>query len=517
MLIKGGTVFDGSGNDRYRADIRVSAERIDEIGELEPRGGERVLDATGLFVTPGFVDILNHSDAYLTLFENPAQESLLRQGITTVLMGNCGSSLAPLIDGTFVNSIQKWGDVSKINVNWLHMEEYIEELRKHAFGVNMGTLIGHSTIRRAMAGDEPRALNDEELEQMKYLMERGLQQGAFGISTGLAYSHARQTDERELKMMTMLAAQYGALYSTHIRDESEGFQEALEEAIRFAAQSKANTEISHFKVSGKQFWSWFDDALEAVARIGNVHFDVYPYTATASVLYTFLPNWAAEGGNSTLLPNIKTPEKRKKLIRDMKRSSTDFGTMRIAMGNVSPTFFGKTLQELAENQNISVEEVALNLIEASGNRVIVFTETISEENVRKAIKHHKSIVSSDGVGYTEEDADKGGVVHPRYFGAMPKFLAQYVRDEKLLSWEESIRKITAMPAEKIGLRHRGKLMKGYFADLVVFDPEQIRPNADFANPYQYPEGIQTVIVNGAVSVENNALVTTNGSVLTRPT
>jgi len=515
MLIKNGTIIDGSDKKMFKADIRIDDDRITAIGDLKEIKDEKILDAKNLYIAPGFVDILNHSDAYVTLFSNPGQDSLLQQGITTILMGNCGSSLAPLIDGIFINSIQKWGDTSKINVNWLSVAEYLNELKRHKFGVNIATLMGHSTIRRALVGDKSRSLNDTEQKQMNYMVETGMREGAYGVSTGLAYSHGKNATAKELRALMNIVKKYNGLYSTHIRNEAENFIDSVKETLSLAKETEVNTEISHFKVVEKKFWPKFKDALKLIDKVKNVNFDVYPYKITASVLYSFLPHWASEGGNSTLLPIIKNSKKKKELILDMKKDPYSYKDMTVAMGNINNVYFGKTIGDIAKNQTVTPEEATLNLITASDNRILVFSPTIDERNIELAIKNKKSLISSDGVGYKIKERERGDFVHPRYFGAIPKFLGEFVREKKWLDWEEAINKITDGPAQKIGLNGRGKIGKGYFADLVIFDPKLINSKATFNNPYNYPVGITWVLVNGKIAVEKQKLQNKAGVVLTR--
>lgn len=503
MLIQNAIIFNGTGEKNFVADIRIRNKKIVEIGKLHPTSSEQTLNVKGAFVTPGFVDILNHSDAYVTLFSNPSQESLLQQGITTILMGNCGSSLAPLTDGTFVNSLQKWGDISEFNVNWLSMKEYLTELEKHTFGVNLATLVGHSTVRRGLIGDEARNLTQKELDQLIHLIERGISEGAYGVSTGLAYAHGRHTSIKEIEALMNVAKKYKALYATHIRNESDEFANAFSETLDLAHKTGVNLEFSHLKVAGEAFWEQFDETLALLNKDNeNINFDIYPYRTTASVLYTLLPYWASEGGKKNLLANIKNPKTRKRLVEEMKNDYRAYKDMIIAMGSIDKTYFGKSINQIAQNQNITPEEATLNMITASNNRIIVFTQTISEENVVKAIQHPKSFISSAGVGYQKKDATRGEFIHPRYFGALPKFFAEYIREQNLTSWEEAVYKVTLGPAEKIGLKKRGKIDKGYFADLVVFDPVTIKDRATFAHPYQYPQGIKYVIVNGEIAIED---------------
>jgi len=515
MLIKNGTIIDGSGEKMFSSDIRIGQGTITQIGSLSPKNNEEVLDVSGLYIAPGFIDILNHSDAYITLFENPAQESLLQQGITTILMGNCGSSLAPLVDGAFINSIQKWGDTSKINVNWLSVKEYIRELNKHKFGVNLATLVGHSTVRRALVGDEEKTLTKQEEQQMNYMIESGLREGAFGVSSGLAYSHGKNANAKELRSLMRLVKKYNGLYSFHIRNEAEEFLSSINEIVALEKETKTNIQLSHLKVVEKKFWGQFKDAIDLIEKNKNIDFDVYPYNFTASVAYTFLPHWASKGGNSTLLPAIKDTEKKDKLINDMKGDSYSYADMVVAMGNISNTYFGKKIGDIAKSQNAEAEKVFLDLILASDNRLVVFSPTIDEKNVEMAIKSEKSIISSASAGYNQKHRLNGALVHPRSFGAMPKFLNKYALDEKLLSLEKAIHKITSKPAEKIGLKKRGKIKKGYFADMVIFDPKKIEDKADLNNPYRYPVGISWVLVNGKVAVENGTLKNKNGQILLR--
>ena len=515
MLIKNGKIIDGFSKKMFNADIRIEKDKIQEIGTLKAKNQEQILNAKGMYITPGFVDILNHSDAYLTLFENTAQESLLQQGITTILIGNCGSSLAPLVNGIFINSIQKWGDTSKINLNWLSVSEYLNELSRHSFGVNLATLMGHSTIRRALVGDDSRSLTTQEQKQLEYMIEVGMREGAFGVSSGLAYSHGKNATAKELRFIMNIVKKYDGLYSVHIKNEADGFLDSVKEMISLVKESGVNMELSHLKVIEKEFWNKFEEALALIEKSNTVNFDVYPYTFTASVAYTFLPRWASEGGNSTIRPILKDPQKREKLLEDMKKDPYSYAQLVVAMGNINKTYFGKKIGDIAKNQGKEPEEVLLELILASDNRLIVFSTTIDENNIKMALKHPKSIVTSDGVGYQEKDKHKGAFVHPRYFGAIPKFLGEYVREQKLLSWEEAINKISLKPAEKIGLKNRGKLVKGYYADIVIFDPNKIGTEANLNNPYRYPQGIKWVLVNGNIAVEENKLKSKLGRILKR--
>ncbi len=516
MLIKKGTIIDGSGSkEKYQADLRIEGSKIINIGNLRERSNEEIIDAENCIVSPGFVDILNHSDAFITIFDNPAQENLLRQGITTALMGNCGSSLAPLVDGVFVNSIQKWGNPQKINVNWNSLEEYLQELEQHSFGINLATLAGHSTIRRAFAGDEHRILTDVETKKMLLMMERALEEGAFGVSLGLGYAHGRPADRNELEKIAELVSKYNALYSCHIRNESDSFKSAANEQLEVAEKSSVNMQLSHLKVAGKNYWHEYEDVIGAISGKYNVNFDLYPYSITASVLYRFLPAWVAEEGNKSIFKYLRNEKHQKRIVEEMQESPYSIGDMIVAMGDIDNTYSGKTLKEIASNQEKSPEQIAIELILASENRIIVFTPNLSEENVEEGIRHSDSFVSSDSVGIKPKSQLKDMSVHPRYFGAMPKFLREYVKEKELLGWEDAIAKITGKPAEKIKLKNRGIIKEGNYADLVIFSPDTLQDKANFENPYQYPEGIKHVIVNGKIAVRNEEIKNMAGQVLKR--
>ena len=510
MLIKNGTIIDGTKKERFNADVRIDEGFIREIApRLSARNGEEVIDANGQFVTPGFVDILNHSDVYLTLLTNPGAHSLVHQGITTILVGNCGTSLAPLTDANVINAVQKWADPSSINVNWLSVKEFLDELERHPQHLNVATLVGHATLRRDILGDETRQANEEELRQMAYLLEQGLQEGAFGLSTGLAYSHAKVASPEEINALLTVLQKYGGLYQAHLRDEGDAFIETLQEAIQAAQQNGVPLHVGHLKAMGEKAWQDFPQGLqridEAIASGTGVTFDTYPYTRTASILYTLVPDWLATGGKKALLARLQDPESRSKALAEMKERHDWYERMVVAHANLDSLYIGKSLKEIAQNQGTSVEEAVLNLLIASEDRITVFTDTINEDNMRAALSHPASFVASDGVGYSTALEKNGDLVHPRSFGAFPRFLSTYVRDQKLMSFEEAIFKMTFGPAQACGFFQRGKLAVGYYADVTIFDPETISSAASFENPYQYASGISNVLVNGKFALRNGEL------------
>ena len=510
MFIQNGTIIDGTKRKQYKGNIRIRDGIIQEMGDIQPSSGEEVIDAGGKYVVPGFVDLVSYSDIYLTLFSRPNQESLTRQGVTTILVGNEEASLAPLTSAENIESIQKWADPSLININWLSVKEYIEELKLHTRPINVATLIGHSTVRRGIVQDDFRELSGTELKEMLYLIEQGLIEGAFGVSFGLGYSHAKVAPLSELIEIARLVKKYDGLYSVHLRNEEENILDSVREVLKIVRDTGVRTEIVHLKAIGKDAWPLFPEVLTLIQEARKeklpITFDVYPYTKTSSILYTFLPDWAVEGGKKKLLLRIKDSEVRSKIVEEMRADSRFYDNLIIVSGKIPSVFIGKSIKQIAENQEVSTEEAILNLIIASEDRITVFSDTISDENVQRAIRHEGSFIASSSAGYAEEDKKSGLLVHPRSFATFTRFLAHYVRVKKLLSWEDAIYKITWGPAQKIGLPRRGKLAEGFHADIVIFDPEHIEDRATFDNPYRYSDGIYRVLING--NKEGSVLVRT---------
>ncbi|OGI25429.1 MAG: hypothetical protein A3J76_04050 [Candidatus Moranbacteria bacterium RBG_13_45_13] len=510
IIIRNGTIVDGTGKPGFVADVGIKQKKIAKIGKIWWTRGRREVDAAGKIISPGFIDIHNHSDSYWRMFLDPQLPSLVYQGVTTIVGGNCGASIAPLTSGKIIETIQKWIDVRQINVNWLSMLEFREEMEKRKFSLNFATLVGHGTLRRGVIGDEMRKLNEGELDFMRNMLVRSLLSGAIGVSAGLAYSHERDATWDELKSLAILAKQQEKIFSIHLRNEGSEIISALDEALDLAKQTGVSMQISHFKVMGEKNWNLADQALqkiEGAQKAGaDVNFDVYPYTQTGSVLYVYLPSWAAEGGKGMLLRRLKEKHLRKKIIEGMREGKEyHYENAIIASSLHAKNPAERNISRIAEIRGVSVEEVIADLLLASDGRVLTLLECLSEDNVKKNISHSLSIVASDGAGYDSAYASSGELVHPRCFGTFPRVLGKYVREEKLLALEDAIKKMTSMPAKKAGMKDRGVLQKGYKADIVVFDQEKIRDLATIENPFQYSEGVSDVIVNGKLVLEGGKM------------
>ena len=520
ILIKDGNIIDGTGRAMYRADIGIKDDKIAKIGELHNEKGEIEIEAYGKMVVPGFIDVNNHSDTYWQLFLNPDLESLLYQGITTIVGGNCGSSLSPLADVSNIESIQKWADLKKINVDWLREKEFFASLEKRERSVNFATLVGHGTLRRGILKNETRSLNHKELNFIKKLLSDSMKAGALGMSTGLIYTHARNASREEIIELAEVVAKAKGVYATHVRGEKEELVSAIEEAVAIGDGSGVKVHISHLKAMGKKNWPKMDDALAIIDNAKkngiDITFDVYPYTNTGSVLYTLLPSWVAEGGKNVMIHRLKDAAIRKKVISEMKESDVDYKTVEIAISPLNKTLARRKITEIAKSQGKSVEEAVIDILIASEGRVISSMEVLSEENVKKAIVHPLSMIATNGSGYSEAHRETGEVVHQRCFGATTKVLRDFVIKNKILTWEEAVRKMTGMPAEKFGIRNRGVLASKYFADISIIDPEKVASPATKDNPYQYSRGIDVMMVNGKVVIDGGRYVgVRNGRVIKR--
>ncbi|EKD46636.1 MAG: hypothetical protein ACD_67C00135G0002 [uncultured bacterium] len=509
VLIKNGTIIDGSGQPMFRGDVGIREGVITDIGDLHNEHAEIEIDATKKYVSPGFIDVNNHSDTYWRIFLDPKLESLMYQGVTTIIGGNCGSSLAPLASHDVIKSIQKWTDMKNVSFNWLSMKEFLNEVDKKKLAVNFASLVGHGTLRRGLVGDEVRDISPEEMKTMKKMLTQAMKEGALGFSTGLVYTHAKLASSREIAELAEIVKKYDGVYTTHIRGESHELIRAVEEAIRIAQITGVRLQISHLKAMGKKNWPLMEEAINLIetARTSgiNVHFDVYPYTSTGSVLYILLPDWVTEGGREMMLLRLKDAEMRKRVIKEMKASEYDYSKITISISALDKSLNHKKITEIAQAQGKSVEDAIIDVLIASNGHVVTMMEVLSEKNVDKGVINPFSMVSSNGSGYSIEHRGTGEIVHPRNFGSFPRVLADYVRSRGVVGWEEAIRKMSGLPAEKFKIEKRGIIAKGNHADVVVFDPTTICDTATVDNPYQYSKGIEWVLVNGHLAVKNGVI------------
>ncbi|MDP2695927.1 MAG: amidohydrolase family protein [bacterium] len=492
ILIRSANIIDGSGQPAYKADVLIKDDKISAIGNLATKQAEVVIDGLGYNLAPGFIDVNTDSDHYLSLFTNPQQKDFLIQGVTTIIGGHCGSSLAPLIYGS-LESIQKWGDINQVNVNWHTVAEFLKILNQIKLGVNFGTLMGHSTIRRALIGEEMRELTESELKVFKYMIQEGMEDGALGLSTGLSYVHAKSASLDEVQSLVEVVAKHEGVYTTHLRDDRDHLVMSIKEAIEIARNTKVKVLISHLRplVGFEENFKEGLNLLEQAGRELDIHFDGYPFDTSVVPIYTLLPQWAQDGGAEVMLKNIQSKEKRDRLIKEMVYVA---GDLIIARAKEAPHLKGKTLTEFAEVQGLGLPEALLKLMELTNLKSVMFYRNISPDMAIDSLLSSSALVASNGAGLP----DKADILkHERFYNTFPKFLEIAQKSDKI-SLEAAIKKITLTPATKFSLAKRGLVKEGNVADLVMFNKNKI----------------VNVLVNGQLAVRDGQLQETlSGKVL----
>ncbi len=515
ILIKNGTVIDGTGSPGKILDVAVEKSKIVEVAASITGQALQTIDAKNKFVTPGFIDIQNHSDSYWTLFDQPEQKSFLSQGITSIIIGNCGASLAPLLNQESIKTIQKWHNLSGINLNWASMPEFLQMLKAKSFGVNVGTLVGHSTLTRGLLGDQIRKLTLDEVKILDKTLRDALDAGALGLSMGLVYAHEVNSSLPELRAITANLKPANKYLSVHLRSEGSQILDSIDEVIDLASFHQIPIKISHLKIRNKNNWHLFDQVvskLEIAYHQGvKISFDVYPYDTSWSVLYTYLPKWAYEGGRSHILEAIAGDMSRRKILDYLRDQNQDFKNLIVSDAWGNSNFVGKTIGQIAENQNVSIENAVLNIISAAKAQVMVFDHNLSAEQVELFCASPLSMIATDGAGYLGKSSV---LAHPRNFGAMPRFL-KMVREKKMLKWESAIKKLTMEPASLLRISDRGVIAKNNKADIAIFDPQTVTDKADYVNTELLSEGIDAVLVNGKMAYKNKQIFSLNGQVIKR--
>ena len=524
LLIRNGRIIDGTGSASYDADVAVSDGDIVGIGWLE---GEavRTIDATGLVVSPGFIDLHTHSDMSFLL--DPTAQSKVRQGVTLELAGNCGSSFCAPLQGAAPEMLRDRASqyTDSFDATWTDFGGYLDALERSGSTVNLALQVGHGTVRACVIGLEARAPNHEEMEQMKVLVAESLDVGAMGFSTGLFYAPGNYARLEEIIELAGVAAQRDKLYSTHVRDEgsqSVGLFVAFNEAIEVGRRTGVRVEISHVKCMGPAMWGRAADVLMLMERTQSEGIDIagdqYPYTAGSTSLTGILfPRWSLDGGRDATLKRMANTAHRKQMHDEITVIFSELGAPDgtvISRFVPDPHFEGMNMEQIAEELGCDAAEAAMRLYERREASVVI--HDMQEPDVEVIARHPMISVGSDGSSLSSQGVLSVGTPHPRSYGANPRFLGRFVRERKLVSLEEAVRKMTTLPASRMGLTRRGRIAPGFAADLVVFDPETIADTATFQVPHSYPRGVEYVAVNGSVVVENGAFTgQTPGKVIRR--
>jgi dihydroorotase/N-acyl-D-amino-acid deacylase len=517
VIITHGRIIDGSGNPWYSGDIGIRGDRIVAIGRLEGAHAQRVIDASGLVVAPGFIDMLGQSELAL-LIDNRAV-SKLSQGITTEITGE-GGSVAPQDERTLAEllpSIEQY----HLQVDWSDLSGYFQRLEKQGTPMNLGTYVGAAQVREAILGDVNRAPSPAEMEQMKALVAQAMQQGAMGISTALIYPPGHYAKTEELIELAKVAAQYGGIYASHMRSEGQRETAATEEALRIGREAHLPVEIFHLKVVGQSRWGNMPKVVAMIqgARDAgqDVTADMYPYLAGATALASSLPPWVAEGGLKKLLERLRDPAVRARIRNEMATDHADWENLYLGSGGapgvmvssvVNPDlkqFTGKTIAQIAGEQKKDPLDALFDFVLADNGQTGALYFIANEDDLQYGLKQPWTSIGLDAGAMPLDGLLFEPHAHPRTFGSMPRFLGHYVRDLHLLPLEQAVRKITSLPAQREGLAARGLLKEGFFADITIFDPATISDQATYTEPARLSQGVKYVFVNGKVAYEDGRL------------
>ncbi len=521
VLIRNGRVVDGSGNPWVYADVGLRGDRIAFVGRA-PAGAsaQRTIDARGLVVAPGFIDMLGQSEVSLLI--DPRAVSKITQGITTEITGE-GSSIAPL-DDRLSREARRLDRLDRLGipVDWRTLEQYFARLEKQGSGINLGTFVGAAQVRRMVIGDDDRAPTPEELRRMEALVEEAMRQGAMGVSSSLIYAPGSYAKTDELIALARVAARHGGVYASHIRNESDGIVEALDEALHIGREAGLPLEIWHLKTAGKDNWGRMGEVLERIERARAAGVDVtadqYPYIASSTSLSACIPPKYQSGSAEAFLARLRDPVQRAAMRHDiLTLRGSDFdnawlgvrGPEGVLIASVAEPalkkYEGKTMAEIAALEKKDPLEAMLDLVLAGRNQVGAVYFEMNEDDVRLAMRRPWVAVNTDSSAASPTGPLAESKTHPRAYGTFPRILGRYVREERLLPMEEAIRKFTSLPAQRMKLQDRGLLRAGYFADITLFDPATVRDVATFEDPHRTSVGIEYVFVNGVLSLEKGKL------------
>lgn len=517
LIITGGKVFDGTGSPWFWADLGIKDGKISAVvrtapGRESPLSGRAPvhISATGKAICPGFIDIHSHSD--FPLLVNPTADSKIMQGVTTEVIGQCGHSVAPVTDSSLPLARAALRGMPDIDWDWRSFGEYLGRLEKQGVSVNVVGLVGHGTVRMTVMGYAQRPPTAEEMENMKRFVRSAMDEGAFGMSTGLIYTPGSYSDTDELIELAKVVAQAGGLYFTHMRGEGEEIFTSLEEAIRIGRDAQLAVQVSHLKAYGLARGKG-PDVLAVIENARNEGVDItadqYPYIASSTGLAALLPPWAHEGGREKLLERLGDSSARAAMKRDMCRRVPGWGNdfrgvpwSDVQIANCAErSYIGKRVQHIADEMSKDPWELVFDILKLDpGTSIVVFG--IDEGDAKTIMGSEFVSVGSDGSALNPVGPLGQGQPHPRNYGTFPRVLGRYVREQRVLTLSQAIRKMTSAPANRLGLKQRGQVREGWWADLVIFDPDEIADKATFEAPHQFPQGISHVLVNGKVVVRD---------------
>lgn len=508
LILRGGNIYDGSGNDPFVGDIAIDGDKIVALGDIGDATGTVEIDVQGLAVAPGFVNMMSWANE--SLIHDGRSQSDIRQGVTLEIMGE-GSSMGPLNASMRAEMVGQQSDIV-YDVEWTSLAEYLEFLEKRGVSPNVASFIGAATPREYVIGHEDRPPTPEELDEMRSLVRGAMEDGALGVASSLMYPPGLFADISELVELSKVASEYDGMYISHMRDEGAHMIRAVDELITIAREANIRAEIYHLKSSGQANWPLFDQAVEMVEKARaeglEITADVYTYPAGSTGLNVTIPPWVQEGGFEASLQRMSDPAIREQIIEEMNKPSDDWENMYLMPGTPDGILLvsfksealkpltGKTLAEVAAMRGTTPENTIMDLIIEDGSRVGTVYFTQSEDVVRKAVALPWVSFNSDAASLAPEGVFLKSNPHPRAYGSFARVLGKYVREEKVITLQDAIRKLAALPAQNLRIDRRGELKQGFYADVVVFDPDKVQDHATFVEPHQYSTGMVHVFVNG---------------------
>jgi N-acyl-D-amino-acid deacylase len=514
VIIKGGAVYDGTGGEAQRVDLAIKGDRIAGLSDFKDASAKTIVNASGLAVAPGFINMLSWSTE--SLIQDGRSQSEIRQGVTTEIMGE-GFSMGPLNDEMKKRMLQEQGDI-KFDIKWNTLAEYLRYLEQHGVSCNVASFLGAATVREYVIGYEDKQPTSQQLDQMREAVRNEMEAGALGIGTALIYPPAFYAKTEEIIELCKVAAKYKGKYISHMRSEGNQLFESFDELLRIAREANIPAELYHIKAAGQKNWGKIDSLLsriESAQKEGlKVRANMYTYTAGATGLDACLPPWTEDGGYPALFKRLRDPATREKIKAEVKIDSDKWENLYLATGSPDKILLvafkseklkpltGKTLAEVAKMRGKDPIDTAMDLVAEDESRVGTVYFMMSEENVKKEIAKPWISFGSDEASEAPEGVFLKSNPHPRAYGNFARVLGKYVRDEKVITLPEAVRRLSALPATNLGLDHRGFLKEGTFADVVVFDPKTITDHATFDKPHQYATGVKHVFVNGVQVIKD---------------
>jgi len=514
LILRGGDIYDGSGGDPFVGDVAIDGDTIVALGDIGGASAAVEIDVKGLAVAPGFVNMMSWANE--SLIEDGHSQSDIRQGVTLEIMGE-GNSMGPLNESMKADMIARQADI-RYDIEWTSLAEYLEFLERRGISPNVASFIGTATPRRYVIGNEDRPPTPTELDQMRAIVRDAMQEGALGVASSLMYPPGLFADTDELIALSEVAAEYDGMYISHMRDEGAHMIAAIDELLTIAREANIRAEIYHLKSSGQPNWHLFDEAITMIENAQEegleITADVYTYPAGATGLNVTIPPWVQEGGFAASLERMSDPVLRQQIIREMNTPSDEWENMFLMAGspdNILMVGFksealkpltGKTVAEVAAMRGTSPEETILDLIVEDGSRIGTVYFSQSEDVVRRAVGLPWVSFNSDEASLAPEGVFLESNPHPRAYGSFARVLGKFVRDENVLTLQEAVRKLAALPAQTLRIDKRGELKPGFFADIVVFDPAKVQDHATFIDPHQYSTGMVHVFVNGEQVLED---------------